>query len=289
MGLCLGVLVVFSLTPATHFAVKSPQYLPLEHLQDFLAGPLVASTPGPGERPEWVFTGLPDHGVRQLYRRSWPRIGEDRTLTISSRIFAGPGEIPPGDYKAYGMLVFPSRPTADTRARFEVICAAFLNTIPHVTEVEEDEQAQIVTIWPAESVFAARRANRAPRAATCKIAIDNYGLAVSQTALKAAATSGMHRLTDRGPYLLAWAPGTKFGEPDAAILYRDLSAVESEQHAKDLFADWIWEIQTSPELWNTLPWHEKLRRRLQTWSDRNGNMALAVIKAILPKLFEAEA
>ena len=207
---------------------------------------------------------------------------------VNTRVFGGPGQFPPEGFLAYGIVAFPSRAGADEadgdRARNMMICDAYLNTIPHYSEVEKRTAPTIATVWPTIDGKSADAANRASRKETCQIAVDNYGIARADAAISAARDTGLAVPNDRGPFLLAWSPGADFGNPQARILFVDMSYVEIEAQAKDLFAEWVERIEKSPDVWNQIPVAQQIRIRIRNPADRYGSWILDSLFATMQKI-----
>jgi len=201
---------------------------------------------------------------------------------FTARSFAAPGEFPPADYAAYGILAFTQRPTASTFDRFVKICLAYSAAFPLSNELPDvSTDMQAVTVWPVTSEAVIESLNAvSDEIEACEIAVRGYGLAPAQDALRAAKI-GLQGKTlrgepinlsslDRGPYLLAWAPGNMKGESDTLILGMDLSLVETEDVAAAAFRLWIGDIQSSPELWSR-GWNvQRVRFRLRQWIEKTG-------------------
>ena len=143
--------------------------------------------------------------------------------------------------------------------------------------VETDEQ--MVTVLPVttEDVLYVDT-----EAEACAIAGRNYDIAEAQNAIFQAnlateRTDGAGRLTGRGPFLIAWSPGTSKGKADTVALVADLSnSTSPEQIAADI-RTWVDLIQQEPELWRR-GWNiEAFRIAGQRWIDRR---AAGILKLI---------
>jgi hypothetical protein len=123
----------------------------------------------------------------------------------------------------------------------------------------------------------ATQINAIARDKVCARAVPNYGLSIAQEALETAKKiKGV--FNGRGPFLLAWAPGTQKGQADALVLVSDLSNVVNIEDAKSVFAQWSSEIQQKPDIWNKGWDVNKLTLLIRLWIDRYGSDILKYIK-----------
>jgi hypothetical protein len=196
---------------------------------------------------------------------------------LPSRIFAGPGQYPPRQFKAYGIVAFKTRPTGADKARYEMICDAYVAGLLHYTSVKVPLEQQMVTVWPIENANLATRINAAPREKVCADAVPHYGLALAQEAIEAA-RKNKAELNDQGPFLLAWSPGEAAGQSGALVLVSDMSDVINNEQAKQIFTRWALDIQENPELWNKGWNEEKLKLVIRLWADKWGPKILQAIK-----------
>jgi hypothetical protein len=199
------------------------------------------------------------------------------SLAAASRAFAGPGQMPPRAFAAYGIVTFKARATRFDRWRHEMICDAYLATLPTAEEVDRPKSEQMVTIWPMRADAAADALNVAPSAESCAAAIDGYGLVQAQNAmaLLTAYADDPDFLADRdGPFLVAWTPASRIAEPGSAALLADLSDVADPEDAMEALTGWRREIQGNPDLWTTTPSTQNLRERLRSFFDRTGTSLL---------------
>ncbi|MGR3378805.1 hypothetical protein [Salipiger abyssi] len=199
--------------------------------------------------------------------------GGERLEIIASRLFVGPGEVPPEGYLAYGILAFPERPAGETLARGMMFCNAFLGTIPHSSEIAipvDSEKQEVVTIWPMRTRGQAAEANRIARSRTCEKAVPNYGLFEAQRHIKAAIAAGIDIADEPGPFLLAWAPGSGFPKANARVLMADLSDVSSAGAARERFRRWMRQVERREDFWTGMPLHERIRRTLRDAADTHG-------------------
>jgi hypothetical protein len=99
----------------------------------------------------------------------------ERNFIVPSRMFAGPHQYPPHEFKAYGILAFVTRPTDDNKDRFNMICDAYRQIIPHYKEVPAPPSDQMVTVWPIDGDGEADDINRIARDKVCALAVPHYG------------------------------------------------------------------------------------------------------------------
>jgi hypothetical protein len=198
-------------------------------------------------------------------------------MVTASRLFAGPNEYPPKQFAAYGILAFRSRPTPYDRERQLMFCNAYVAALPHASELEVPRSKQMVTVWPLNSDEASDRLNRLGYhlKGICQIAVDNYGLAIAQQALKDAELTG-RTLNRAGPFLLAWSPAAEKGKEDALVLVSDLSDITTYEQARERFLAWSRDIESDPALW-VRGWDlERVRTYVRDWVDKYGEMSLAL-------------
>lgn len=197
------------------------------------------------------------------------------TSIKASRAFAGPSQFPPIDFKAYGILAFPSRATSSTRARHMYICEAYQAGLSHTSLLGVPQSEQMVTVWPISDNVLANELNSEPLEQSCGEAVDGYGLVAAQTALKQARTAG-YALKEEGPYLLAWSPARDKGKPGVPVLMADLSNVTTPKGARDVFNKWADDIEQNPKLWDNGWSLESLRLTIRLWADRYGSNILDI-------------
>jgi hypothetical protein len=199
------------------------------------------------------------------------------SIVLPSRMFAGPGQYPPKQFKAYGIVAFNARPTREDKARYEMICDAYVSGLLHYTDVKARFDQQMVTVWPIENDTEASQINAIARDKVCARAVPRYGLSIAQEAIEAAKRNKAV-LQGRGPFLLAWAPGAQKGQPDALVLVSNLSNVVNIEDSKLVFARWALDIQENPGLWNKGWDVDKLKILIRLWADRYGDDILNYFK-----------
>jgi len=202
-------------------------------------------------------------------------LGELATVK-ASRLFAGPDQFPPEDFAAYGIVAFRARATSSERDRHLMMCEAYSAVLPRSDELALPVDEQMVTVWPITDGEIAEELNQFGLPDVCERAISHYGLA---TALQALRDAGEERIDvdRRGPFLLAWAPATSKGQPDALMLVADLSTVTTASQAEAVFVHWRNDIEANPEYWDDGWDVEQLRLAIQHWVDRFGSQIFTVL------------
>lgn len=216
-------------------------------------------------------------GVARGLARARPGGGE------ASRIFAGPRMYPPEHFAAYGIIAFKSRPLASDRARFFNICMGYVAALLTPQELDIPLDRQLVTVWPVDQDAVAERImTEADRSFGCQLAVDDYGLAASLSAINDArmALGEEHRdiLTrNKGPFLLAWSPSRTKGTGDALIFGMDLSNVETADLARNKFVAWRDDIEAHQDRWIGGWKKEGLADVIGSWADRWGETIVAFV------------
>jgi len=182
----------------------------------------------------------------------------------ASRIFAGPTQYPPEDFAAYGVVAFKSRSVDGTSSpREQMICNAYLGILPEASELSVPITAQMVTVWPILSDEKARDVAELARGDACVEALAQYGLSAERAAISDAKRAGIDT-SGAGPFLLAWSPADKKGDPNAPVLAVDMSNVETNERALKIFDAWANEIEKDSGLW-VIGWqNESIRAKLQS-------------------------
>ncbi len=204
-------------------------------------------------------------------------------LGKASRIFAGPGMFPPEHFAAYGIIAFKSRPLPSDRERFINICFGYVAALLTPSELDIPIDRQLVTVWPvdqdsvAESIMALQG-----HFGGCEMAVDDYGLAASLSAINDArmALKDEHKEilnSNKGPFLLAWSPSKTKGEGDALIFGMDLSNVETASLARKKFEAWRDDIEAHQERWIGGWQEEGLADVIGSWADKWGEAIVAFI------------
>jgi len=199
----------------------------------------------------------------------------------SSRLFSGPTHYPPKDFKAFGIIAFPELATSASIERHIMICEAYASNIIHSWDIKnKPKDEQIVTIWPISSDTKAKELNKAPLKGTCTKAVNQYNLTMSQRAIAAVRENfkGKHDFLKRGPYLIAWAPGSKISKGTADTLVIDLSYVSSAIVAGEFFRNWNYRVETQPDVWSDGWDGESLLNLFRDWLNNTGAKVEYLIK-----------
>ena len=203
--------------------------------------------------------------------RGWP---ED---VIPTRVFSGPEQYPPTAFRAYGIVAFANHPNGPERERAEAICDAYLNTLNHTSDLPDvAKKDQMVTVWPLITDDVADTLNGAAQGEGCQDAIGDYSLITAKRAIKTARNAGL-KVSGRGPFLLAWAPGDAYAGTGKPVLMADLSLVETFPEARSWFLKWQDDIEQNPEVWNDGFDLAAFRLMGRNWLDRTGKQILEVL------------
>ena len=200
-------------------------------------------------------------------------LGGPGRVTEPSRMFAGPQQYPPDQFKAYGIVAFSARPTTNDTSHYSMICEAYVSALDHFTLINAPRSEQMVTVWPIENVQWADRINAERRDKVCRDAVPHYELDIALDAIRAARRRNAV-LDGQGPFLLAWSPGSAKGQPDALVLISDMSDVINGEQAKQIFTQWALDIQKHPELWEKGWNEEKIKLVIRLWVDKWGKKIL---------------
>lgn len=195
-------------------------------------------------------------------------IPPNNNQVLTTRNFFGPHDVPPINFAAYGIVAFPQTATSSTLQRYKSICEAYVATLPLVSATSAPTTEQMVTVWPVESASLASRLNGQGEA-VCKEAVEHYDLPTALIALKEARTQERKELSGVGPYLLAWTPSSKKGQPDTVVLVLDLSDATVDQHYLSYFQDWREKIEQNPKLWRNGTWS---MTEIRVLADKYGNL-----------------
>jgi hypothetical protein len=195
----------------------------------------------------------------------------------ASRLFSGPAQFPPEDFRAYGVVAFPSRATSHDRDRHLMICEAYVAALPHADDLSIQPRAnQMVTVWPVDNLDTAKQLNGGATGNVCPQAVDAYSLVSAQQAIHEARQTGLD-LSARGPFLLAWSPSNSKGTEDALVLVADLSDVDTPERSLEIMRRWTTDIEKDPKLWDDGWDLELLRVKLRDWVDDIGPKILGTV------------
>jgi hypothetical protein len=201
----------------------------------------------------------------------------------ASRIFAGPGQYPPSNFSAYGIVAFQALPTdKGETSRYENICKGFLSAIPTSNTLIKhgiSTSKQMVTVWPLNNIKLADSLNPvAGLSGQCLPVTRSIDLVVSLSAIRSArAVMSNAAFSGRGPYVIAWAPAKLAGNPRASVLVLDMSSVTTSAQAVEMFRDWAEKIEKNPALWRRGWDFSQIRVILRLWADRWGPVMLTFI------------
>lgn len=209
---------------------------------------------------------------------------QNRLLIRASRAFAGPGQYPPTQFAAYGIVAFHSLPfDTDETNRYLNICRGYLAAVPRAKNLLDQGvplSKQMVTVWPLDNARLAGELNLSNQdpGLICRKAVSAIDIASSRNAiLTARLTKPGRSLDGRGPYVIAWSPAQSFGKPNAAVLILNLSSASTAAQAAEMFRDWSNDVEANPQLW-TGGWNNKsIRVILRLWADRWGSKVLSLL------------
>ena len=231
----------------------------------------VAGVPGAARRPNPLTELEPDAATRSV-------LG---TGTLASRAFAGPSQLPPAEFRAYGLVVFKSRASRFDRDRHLMMCEAYMSALAHASEIDSPRAQQMVTIWPVARDEVVERIDALPAGAACEEAVEHYGLVHAQGALRVLegyeTPDGPYDTGGRGPFLVAWTPGDAIGAPGSVAMLMDLSHVRLPEEALEKMTLWHDRIQDNPELWEREVAGDELVDRVRRFFDRNGAVLRAAV------------
>ena len=241
--------------------------------------PSPAPSPVPAPTPAPIFELSPIRGLEPAALE-----GEIPTDVRASRAFSGPGQYPPRQFRAYGVVAFQSLASTESETnRYISLCKGFLAAIPASAALQEQGvpiNEQMVTVWPLIEKQLANTLNQplGKHDKYCSRIVAATNLPVSHDAIhKANKLSQKPALKGRGPYLIAWSPASKFGNPEATVLILNLSNVTTTEGAVAIFQDWADKIERNPDLWQA-GWNiNSLRLSLKLWADRWGADVLAIL------------
>lgn len=188
----------------------------------------------------------------------------------ASRTFVSPGQFPPEQFAAYGIVAFPSLATENTRERYLLVCREYWSALSASSELDIPTDQQMVTVWPVRTLETAEYLSLPGAEEDCRQAVNDYHLGTAHIALRhAEIADGRHR-NGRGPYLLAWAPPSEKGHTGVLVLSIDLSSASAPEHFADAFRRWREEIEMRPELWQQGWSVAEVRDAIRDWVDHVG-------------------
>jgi hypothetical protein len=200
-----------------------------------------------------------------------PRNGRVDAVVRASRTFVAPGQYPPEQFAAYGIVAFPSRPNRASRERYILVCREYWSALSASSELDIPPDQQMVTVWPVATLETAEYLSVPGAEENCEQAVDDYHLGTAQTAIRHAEIADGEPRSRRGPYLLAWAPPTEKGHEGVLVLSIDLSSANAPEHFADSFRRWREQIEMQPELWQRGWSVDEVRNAIRDWVDDVGN------------------
>jgi hypothetical protein len=196
---------------------------------------------------------------------------------LASRLFVGRHDYPPEEYGAYGIVAFPTLSTPETKDRYQLVCQAYLASLPPSSDLKVSVSKQMVTVWPVDDPKPLFELSD-DKSKECEYAVAHYDLTTALWALAEARDAGAGTLDGDGPYLLAWSPSGEKGEEDALVLVLDMSSATLSQYFKEQFVDWRTRIEQDPSLWYNGFSLDGLRVTIKYWVDRWGTGFLSISK-----------
>lgn len=178
------------------------------------------------------------------------------------------GQAPEPNRGAYGYVVFPSMPTAETRPRYERVCEAFMRDLRPTSDFGDSEpQSLMVTYWLLTPPPVTEGA-----ALDCKQLVDKY----DYTTANEIAASVQH-LSATGPVLVAWGQPFENSPAQADALILDMSRFADEDLDR-AFGIWKDRIVRNQAAWkdgfNLVIIREDFRNLIQKY----GEQILQIIK-----------
>ena len=186
---------------------------------------------------------------------------ENNNVVYASRRFSTTPGAENHLYSGYAVIAFATAPSGAQYNRAIAICEGFIAALNDVEEVilnNRTRNVQVATVWPVRHGFT----TQGPIAAKndCATAVNSYNLFEGQKALREAHSFFYSRrqndvaeriLTARGPFLLAWTPGSEKGgtHSDVLMLAFDLSNISTVADAEESFQAWAYSIERNPDLW----------------------------------------
>ncbi len=185
------------------------------------------------------------------------------------RAFLPGASIPPPGLGAYGMVALKAKPTPSTAARLQMLCQAFLASLPPQSSLPASVplSAQMVTFWPTEA---------GPDPASCPELLSRYDLWAGLSAIHDATAQG-NDLSGRGPFLIGWSPSESRLRPDAVVLVIDMSRFEEQASFDDAFLFWQHKVVEDPALWRSGFSAERLRLSMRDFVDHYGSDILKAV------------
>jgi hypothetical protein len=193
---------------------------------------------------------------------------------LATRLFTPSAFDVPKGFGAIALIAFARSPSsAAERGRYLMICKAFLANFPDSAEVALAAPArpQMVTIWPRKDLHAPLSvptpSSPAEADAVCAAAVDNYDYLAADSWISRLPPEARFGALKRGPFLVAWAPPRRVGDPRAPLLRFDLSDFDQPQALDGAFRFWKTRIEADPSLWQDGWDLTRWRLQLAAWAD----------------------
>jgi hypothetical protein len=191
------------------------------------------------------------------------------------RALIEPGEKPPRDVGAYGIVAFSSLPLPSEVERYKFVCEAFKATLIPQQDLSQDTPLaeQMVTYWPIRNKF-----TEEAKRADCPHMVATYDLKTGLDAIYDADKLGERLSERRGPFLVGWSPSIQRYQKDALVLVMDMSSLEGQQSFLEVFKAWRQKITDNPEMWKKGFDAAGIRMTIRDTLDRYGEGLLKLIK-----------
>jgi hypothetical protein len=207
-----------------------------------------------------------------LTRSTAPRTG---SALKPVRALIEPGEKPPREVGAFGVVAFSSLPLPSEVDRYKFVCEAFKATLIPQEDLSADTPLaeQMVTYWPIRNKF-----TEEAKRADCAHMVTTYDLKTGLDAIHDADKLGERLGERRGPFLVGWSPSIQRYQKDALVLVMDLSSLEGQQSFLEVFKAWRQKITDNPEMWKKGFDSAGIRMTIRDTLDRYGDGLLKLIK-----------
>ena len=191
------------------------------------------------------------------------------------RALIEPGEKPPRDVGAFGVVAFSSLPLPTEVERYKFVCEAFKATLIPQQDVSADTplSEQMVTYWPIRNKF-----TEEAKRADCTHMVATYDLKTALDAIQDADKLGERLAERRGPFLVGWSPSIQRYQKDALVLVMDMSSLESQQSFLEVFKAWRQKITDNPDMWKKGFNAAGIRLTIKDTLDRYGEGLLKLVK-----------
>lgn len=209
-------------------------------------------------------------------------VRSNRFEVLASRSFLYRHTFPPEDYAAYGIVAFPITATSASRSRYEMICEAYVAALPDTALLDLPADDQMVTVWPVDDENVADQLQEASlmpgNFSSCDQAVTHYDIITARRSIGHASSAGLDLENKRGPFLLAWSPSSSKGDPDAVVLYADLSRYNSQASINSIFMNWATDIESNPDLWRGGWSIDGIQVVIRNWADNFGEALLGLFR-----------